>query len=76
MRLVPDDRSAERAAELLLLAVGLLESFALGEVFVRGQLLVLEEHERAAVKLVRALLRHRVDDAARGEAVLGVELAA
>src|SRR3546814_15015436 len=61
-----DDRPAERAAPLLLLRLGLVEAAALGEVVARRQVLILVEHEGAAVELVGALLRHRVDPPARG----------
>src|SRR5262249_59346831 len=75
MQLVLDDRSAEVAAPLLLHRLRLLEVLPRREVVERRHLLGLLVEERRAVELVRALLRHGVDDAAGALAELGVELA-
>ncbi len=74
MRLVLDDRTADRAAELTALGVGLVEVALLGEVVLRGPVGILPEGEGAAVKVVRSALGHRVDDGAGRAPELGVEL--
>ena len=56
-------------------ALLLRQILLLGEVVALGHRLVLIEEESRAVERVGALLRYRVDDAARARSELGVELA-
>ena len=69
------NRPANRAAELVLLRIGLGQVVLRLKKILRPQILVVEELEGAAMNLVRARLDHGVDDRARGAAELGVELA-
>ena len=75
VQLVLDDRSAEIAAPLNLPRLRLRQILLLGEVVALGHRLILIEEESRAVERVGALLRYRVDDAARARSELGVELA-
>ena len=68
------DRSANRAAELLALRVGLGKVALLREVILRRPVRVLSKSERTAVEDIGSRLGDRIDDRARGAAELRVEL--
>src|SRR4029078_7730432 len=74
VRFVADDRSAQRAAPVLLLGARLRQAALVDEEVGRGDLVVREAGEQRSVKRVRALLGDRVDDRAGGSAELGVVL--
>ena len=73
--LVADERPADRAAPLLLACVRLLEVLLFDKEVLGRQARVGVVAKRAAAEGVGALLGHGVDDAGRGGAVLGIELA-
>ena len=73
VRLVEDDRAAERAAELIAPIVGLLDVGDLLAERARVQRLVAEQREGAAVIVVGAALGDDVHHAAVAAAVLGLE---
>ena len=76
VRLVADDRSAERAAQLLLLAVALPRALpSCAKYSIAASFSSWKNTNALPWYWLVPGLRHRVDDAAGGEAVLGVELA-
>src|SRR4051812_7232170 len=74
MQLVPDDRSADRAAPALILRVGLRQPFLLREEVLGRQTAILEEPEGASPKIVRARFGDGVDHRSGGAAVLRIVL--
>ena len=71
---VPDDRSADHAADGLEAQVRLVLIVALGEEVLRVEARVLQVVENGAADTVRSALRDGVDHAALGTSELGVEL--